>query len=156
MSQKRKKNLEKVDQSQKIYLVLYLTVVRVNKYCTIYYTKICTVYKEKWTYLNHFVFHLPKKKPELTQKNRLRLQLKNISSDRLRLCNTAFYSRTECLCRRHIKIPQHVEVKHNTFEVADLQKLIKKTTNDLEVRQSADFTTCVCFLRAEAHCFVKK
>ena len=60
------------------------------------------------------------------------------------------------VCRRHIKIPQHVEVKHNTFEVADLQKLIKKTTNDLEVRQSADFTTCVCFLRAEAHCFVKK
>ena len=88
--------------------------------------------------------------------NQLRLQPKILGSDRLRLCNTAFYSRTECLCRRHIKIPQHVEVMHNTFEVADLQKLIKKTTNDLEVRQSADFTTCVCFLSAKAHCFVKK
>jgi len=37
------------------------------------------------------------------------------------------------LDRKHIKIPQHIEVKHNSFEVADLQKLIKQTTNDLEV-----------------------
>merc|ERR1719495_1337673 len=31
-----------------------------------------------------------------------------------------------------MKIPKHVELKHPTFEVADLQKLIKQTTDDLE------------------------
>jgi len=34
--------------------------------------------------------------------------------------------------RKHIKIPQHLELQHQSFEVADLQKLIKQTTQDLE------------------------
>ena len=59
-----------------------------------------TVYNEKWSSLNHFVFHLPKKGAAAYPKksapdpaqilNRLRLQLKNFGSDRLRLRNTAF------------------------------------------------------------------
>ena len=55
------------------------------------------LYNEQWTSLNHFVFHLPKKEPEPTQLsapapakilNRLRLQPKNLYTDRLRLRNT--------------------------------------------------------------------
>ena len=52
-------------QSQQIYLVLFLTIARVNKYNLLY--KICTVYKEQWTALTHFLFHLLKKKPVLTK-----------------------------------------------------------------------------------------
>lgn len=34
--------------------------------------------------------------------------------------------------KKHLKIPHHVEVRHPTFEVEDLKKLIKSTTKDLE------------------------
>merc|ERR1719431_1926939 len=37
----------------------------------------------------------------------------------------------------HMKIPKHVELKHPTFEVADLQRLIKQTTDDLEEADKA-------------------
>eukprot|EP00092_Neocalanus_flemingeri_P023705 GFUD01025710.1.p1 GENE.GFUD01025710.1~~GFUD01025710.1.p1 ORF type:complete len:542 (-),score=186.06 GFUD01025710.1:622-2247(-) len=39
--------------------------------------------------------------------------------------------------RKHMKIPQHLEIKHPSFEVADLQKLIKQTTDDLEEADKA-------------------
>ena len=76
----------------------------VNKYrhyrlITGTYTKICKVNKEKWTFLNNLVLHLPKKDawadPKISAPaadqilNRLRLKLNNPGSDRLRLCNTA-------------------------------------------------------------------
>jgi hypothetical protein len=34
--------------------------------------------------------------------------------------------------KKHMKIPQHVEFKSPTFEIDDLKKLIKSTTQDLE------------------------
>ena len=34
--------------------------------------------------------------------------------------------------RKHMKIPQHVEIKSPTFEIDDLKKLIQSTTRDLE------------------------
>ena len=34
--------------------------------------------------------------------------------------------------RKHIKIPEHLEVRSPNFEIDDLKKLIKPTTQDLE------------------------
>ena len=34
--------------------------------------------------------------------------------------------------RKHMKIPQHLEVRSPNFEIDDLKKLIKSTTQDLE------------------------
>ena len=34
--------------------------------------------------------------------------------------------------KKHLKIPQHLEVKNTRFEIEDLKKLIKSTTQDLE------------------------
>ena len=34
--------------------------------------------------------------------------------------------------RKHMKIPQHLEVRSPKFEIDDLKKLIKSTTQDLE------------------------
>ncbi len=34
--------------------------------------------------------------------------------------------------KKHLKIPQHVEIKSPTFEIDDLKRLIKATTKDLE------------------------
>ena len=53
--------------------------------------------------------------------------------ERLRHLAQRQYELKNGIDRKHIKIPQHIELKHKSFEVADLQKLIKQTTNDLEV-----------------------
>ena len=90
MSQKREKKLRKnrFTQSPKIYLVLYLTIDRVNKYYLLYknmYVKYCT-----YTIKNNIskvsiisFFTCQKKEPESPQKNRL--QLKFISAQAQRL-----------------------------------------------------------------------
>ena len=49
--------------SYKKKIIYFYTLLQVGSTSTIYYTKVCTVYNEKWTSLNHFVFHLPKKGP---------------------------------------------------------------------------------------------
>ena len=82
--------------SYKKKIIYFYTLLQVGSTSTIYYTKVCTVYNEKWTSLNHFVFHLPKtgagadpKKSALAPDqilNWLRLQPKNLGSNRL--CNT--------------------------------------------------------------------
>ena len=68
LSQKRKKSLEKKIYSVSKNLFSFITD----------YTKICMVpvYNINWTSLNPSVFHLLKKEPDPTQKNRLQLQLK--------------------------------------------------------------------------------
>ena len=62
------------------------------------------MFNEKWTFLNVLVFHLPKKEPEPTQNigsgSRANFKLapalaKNLSSDRLRLHNTASDSKQD-------------------------------------------------------------
>merc|ERR1712013_878735 len=52
--------------------------------------------------------------------------------ERLRHLAQKQYELSQGIDKKHMKIPKHVELKHPTFEVADLQKLIKQTTDDLE------------------------
>jgi len=52
--------------------------------------------------------------------------------ERLRHLAQKQYEMSQGIDRKHMKIPQHLEIKHPSFEVADLQKLIKQTTDDLE------------------------
>jgi len=59
-------------------------------------------------------------------------EVKRQEVERLRHLAQRQYELNSGIDRKHIKIPQHLELKHKSFEVADLQKLIKKTTSDLE------------------------
>jgi len=59
-------------------------------------------------------------------------EIKRQELERLRHLQLKQVEMSQGLDRKHIKIPQHIELKHKTFEVGDLQKLIKQTTNDLE------------------------
>lgn len=52
--------------------------------------------------------------------------------ERLRHLAQRQFERKEGIDRKHFKIPQHLDVKSPSFEVGDLQKLIKQTTDDLE------------------------
>jgi len=51
---------------------------------------------------------------------------------RLRHMAMKQFEAKEGIDRKHFKIPQHLDVKSANFDVADLQKLIKQTTADLE------------------------
>ena len=55
-----------------MYLVLNLIVVEVNKYYLLY--KNMYNIQRKMSIFKPFCFHLPKKEPEPTQKNRLQLK----------------------------------------------------------------------------------
>jgi len=59
-------------------------------------------------------------------------EVKRQEVERLRHLAQKQYELNNGLERKHIKIPQHLELKHKSFEIADLQKLIKQTTDDLE------------------------
>jgi len=59
-------------------------------------------------------------------------EVKRQEIERLRHLAQKQFELNSGLDRKHVKIPQHVELKHKSFEVADLQKLIKQTTRDLE------------------------
>jgi len=52
--------------------------------------------------------------------------------ERLRKIAQQQYEMSQGIDRKHMKIPQHIEFKTANFEVSDLQKLIKQTTDDLE------------------------
>ena len=57
--------------------------------------------------------------------------------ERLRHLAQKQYELSQGIDKKHMKIPKHVELKHPTFEVADLQRLIKQTTDDLEEADKA-------------------
>merc|ERR1711862_781776 len=59
-------------------------------------------------------------------------EVKRGELERLRHLAQKQYELSQGIDKKHMKIPKHVELKHPTFEVADLQKLIKQTTDDLE------------------------
>lgn len=59
-------------------------------------------------------------------------EVKRGELERLRHLAQKQYELSQGIDKKHMKIPRHVELKHPTFEVADLQKLIKQTTDDLE------------------------
>jgi len=59
-------------------------------------------------------------------------EVKRGELERLRHLAQKQYEMSQGIDRKHMKIPQHLEIKHPSFEVADLQKLIKQTTDDLE------------------------
>jgi len=59
-------------------------------------------------------------------------EIKRGELERLRHLAQKQFEIKEGIDRKHMKIPQHLEIKHPSFEVADLQKLIKQTTDDLE------------------------
>jgi len=59
-------------------------------------------------------------------------EIKRQELERLRHLSMKQMEMGQGLDRRHIKVPQHVDTRHPAFEVADLQKLIKQTTSDLE------------------------
>jgi len=59
-------------------------------------------------------------------------EIKRGELERLRHLAQKQFEMKEGIDRKHMKIPQHLEIKHPSFEVADLQKLIKQTTDDLE------------------------
>jgi len=59
-------------------------------------------------------------------------EVKRGELERLRHLAQKQYEMNQGIDKKHMKIPKHVELKHPTFEVADLQKLIKQTTDDLE------------------------
>jgi len=59
-------------------------------------------------------------------------EVKRGELERLRHLAQKQFEMKEGIDRKHMKIPQHLEIKHPSFEVADLQKLIKQTTDDLE------------------------
>merc|ERR1719369_1688102 len=52
--------------------------------------------------------------------------------ERLRSLAKQQYEQSQGIDRKHMKIPKHIEFKSAQFEVEDLQKLIKQTTQDLE------------------------
>jgi len=59
-------------------------------------------------------------------------EVKRQELERLRHLAQKQHEMNNGIDRKHIKIPQHVEMKHPSFEIQDLEKLIKQTTNDLE------------------------
>jgi len=59
-------------------------------------------------------------------------EVKRGELERLRHLAQKQYEMSQGIDRKHMKIPQHLEIKHPSFEVADLQRLIKQTTDDLE------------------------
>jgi len=59
-------------------------------------------------------------------------EVKREELERLRHLAQKQFELSQGIDRKHMKIPQHLEIKHPSFEVEDLQKLIKQTTDDLE------------------------
>jgi len=59
-------------------------------------------------------------------------EVKRHEIERLRHLSQKQFELNSGLDRKHVKIPQHLELRHTSFEIADLQKLIKQTTSDLE------------------------
>lgn len=53
--------------------------------------------------------------------------------ERLRHLAMRQYEMQNGIDKRHMKIPQHIEIKHSRFEIEDLKKLIKTTTKDLVI-----------------------
>lgn len=64
-------------------------------------------------------------------------EVKRGELERLRHLAQKQYELSQGIDKKHMKIPKHVELKHPTFEVADLQRLIKQTTDDLEEADKA-------------------
>merc|ERR1712227_1133572 len=52
--------------------------------------------------------------------------------ERLRHLAQKQFEMSQGVDKKHFKIPQHLDIKSGKFDVEDLQKLIKKTTADLE------------------------
>jgi len=59
-------------------------------------------------------------------------EVKRMELERLRNLAKQQYEQSQGIDRKHMKIPKHIEFKSAQFEVEDLQKLIKQTTDDLE------------------------
>eukprot|EP00088_Acartia_fossae_P025565 TRINITY_DN2638_c2_g1_i8.p1 TRINITY_DN2638_c2_g1~~TRINITY_DN2638_c2_g1_i8.p1 ORF type:complete len:551 (-),score=209.50 TRINITY_DN2638_c2_g1_i8:1174-2826(-) len=59
-------------------------------------------------------------------------EVKRQEVERLRHLAQKQFELNSGIDRKHVKVPQHLELQHKSFEVADLQKLIKQTTKDLE------------------------
>jgi len=59
-------------------------------------------------------------------------EIKRQELERLRHLAMKQYELNNGIDKKHMKIPQHLEIKHPSFEVQDLHKLIKQTTDDLE------------------------
>jgi len=59
-------------------------------------------------------------------------EVKRQELERLRHMAQKQFEAKEGIDRKHFKIPQHLDIKSSQFDVADLQKLIKQTTADLE------------------------
>ena len=57
--------------------------------------------------------------------------IKRRELERLRHLAMRQYEVQNGIDKRHIKIPQHIEIQSPTFEIDDLRKLIKTTTKDL-------------------------
>jgi len=59
-------------------------------------------------------------------------EIKRQELERLRHLAMKQYELSNGVDKKHMKIPQHLEIKHPSFEIQDLHKLIKQTTDDLE------------------------
>merc|ERR1712226_1754076 len=52
--------------------------------------------------------------------------------DRLRKLAVKHYENNQGIDRQNLKMPGHIDIKNHRFDIEDLRKLIKSTTNDLE------------------------
>ena len=59
-------------------------------------------------------------------------EVKRQELERLRHAAQKQFELNNGVDKKHFKIPQHLDIKNHRFDVEDLQKLIKKTTADLE------------------------
>ena len=74
-------------------------------------------------------------------------EIKRRELERLRHLAMRQYEMQNGIDKRHIKIPQHIEIQHPRFEIEDLKKLIKTTTKDLVIVKFTQINSCNCHFK---------